>query len=308
MNPCWTRCGSRWSQWLSAPAGRGGWTGHAHPAPNLYPAHPRRAAVRRHPAGDAAGLRQLQSEPGLSAHVPARGVQASVSILHTFRNLARMQLASGRAQPVFAGQDAVFPVLLTNTTRLPRFSIGLQRPGRPDTSTWTPARSLRLLRKFAFLRTSAGGWLWDACAFSPRFRSACSTPGPTWSWMRSAWSTRSPSRAGAAAAAVAGSARGVESGTGQDDFAGLRKYQPGDSLRHVAWKAVARGQPILTKQFSGLAEGELWLEWDACRANSASRRGCRDCRAGCSTPDAPVKRSGCALPSTQLRPASGRSA
>ena len=55
---------------------------------------------------------------------------------------------------------------------------------------------------------------------------------------------------------------GVEAGAGQDDFAGLRKYQAGDSLRHVAWKAVARGQPILTKQFSGLAEGELWLQWD----------------------------------------------
>jgi uncharacterized protein (DUF58 family) len=60
----------------------------------------------------------------------------------------------------------------------------------------------------------------------------------------------------------AGAAEGLETGQGQDDFAGLRKYQPGDSLRHVAWKAVARGRPLMTKQFSGLAAGELWLEWE----------------------------------------------
>jgi uncharacterized protein (DUF58 family) len=30
----------------------------------------------------------------------------------------------------------------------------------------------------------------------------------------------------------------------------------------VAWKALARGQPVMTKQFFGLAAGELWLEWD----------------------------------------------
>ena len=57
--------------------------------------------------------------------------------------------------------------------------------------------------------------------------------------------------------------RGYIRRQGQDDFAGLRNYQVGDSLRHVAWKAVARGQAVLTKQFSGLAAGELWLDWDA---------------------------------------------
>jgi uncharacterized protein (DUF58 family) len=39
-------------------------------------------------------------------------------------------------------------------------------------------------------------------------------------------------------------------------------YQPGDSLRQVAWKAVARGQPLMTKQFCGPASGDLWLSWN----------------------------------------------
>jgi uncharacterized protein (DUF58 family) len=31
----------------------------------------------------------------------------------------------------------------------------------------------------------------------------------------------------------------------------------------VAWKAVARSQKMLTKQFSGEAASELWLDWAA---------------------------------------------
>jgi uncharacterized protein (DUF58 family) len=48
---------------------------------------------------------------------------------------------------------------------------------------------------------------------------------------------------------------------GNDDFSGLRSYQPADSPRHVAWKAVARTGDLLTKQFTGEAGAELWLDW-----------------------------------------------
>jgi len=185
-----------------------------------------------------------------------------VSILHTFRNLARMQLASGRAQPVFAGQDAVFTVVLTNPTRLPRFSIGLQRVGAQTVYVDVPGHTpfaaeiraptrrrgrLALDRLRVFTTFPLGlfyAWsnveLEADCVVYPKPETGnVPLPEPT-----------------------LGARAGIDSGCGQDDFAGLRKYQAGDSLRHVAWKAVARGQPILTKQFSGLAEGELWLEWD----------------------------------------------
>ena len=40
-----------------------------------------------------------------------------VSMLHTFRNLAHLELRPGRAEPVFAGEQAVFPVLSTTRPR-----------------------------------------------------------------------------------------------------------------------------------------------------------------------------------------------
>jgi len=184
-----------------------------------------------------------------------------VSMLHTFRNLARMQIAPGRAQPVFAGDEAVFIILLTNVTRLTRFSIGLQRTGAhtvyvdaspqatvlAEVRVPTQTRGRLALGRLRVFTTFPLGlfYAWsnvqlDAdCVVYPKPESGnVPLPAPT-----------------------LGAHAGVQSGTGQDDFAGLRKYHAGDSLRHVAWKAVARGQNVLTKQFSGLAEGELWLEW-----------------------------------------------
>ena len=46
-----------------------------------------------------------------------------------------------------------------------------------------------------------------------------------------------------------------------DDFAGTRAYQSGESQRHIDWKAVARGQPLLVKQWAGEADQTLHLDW-----------------------------------------------
>jgi uncharacterized protein (DUF58 family) len=41
---------------------------------------------------------------------------------------------------------------------------------------------------------------------------------------------------------------------GDDDFAGLKDYHPGDPPRHIAWKAYARAGELLVKEFSGEPE------------------------------------------------------
>jgi uncharacterized protein (DUF58 family) len=38
---------------------------------------------------------------------------------------------------------------------------------------------------------------------------------------------------------------------GQDDFTGLKAYQPGDSPARIHWRALARGGELQTKQFGG---------------------------------------------------------
>jgi uncharacterized protein (DUF58 family) len=48
--------------------------------------------------------------------------------------------------------------------------------------------------------------------------------------------------------------------TSGDDFAGVRNYMVGESQRHIDWKAVARGLPLMVKQFESTAQSEVWLD------------------------------------------------
>ncbi|MCU7940785.1 MAG: DUF58 domain-containing protein [gamma proteobacterium symbiont of Bathyaustriella thionipta] len=51
-------------------------------------------------------------------------------------------------------------------------------------------------------------------------------------------------------------------GRGFDDFSGFKTYQPGESLKHIHWKAYAREQGLLSKTFSGANNHEYWLNWN----------------------------------------------
>lgn len=58
-----------------------------------------------------------------------------------------------------------------------------------------------------------------------------------------------------------------------DDFAGTREWQPGDSLRHVDWRAFARGRPLLVKQWSGGSQEAMTLDWDKLPLPESKRAG-----------------------------------
>lgn len=51
---------------------------------------------------------------------------------------------------------------------------------------------------------------------------------------------------------------------GYDDFVTLKTYQTGEPLNHVAWKQLAKGQGMLSKQFSGSVNQALWLKLQPC--------------------------------------------
>ena len=184
-------------------------------------------------------------------------------ILHTFRNLARLRIATGRVQPVFAGDTARFTLVIDNPSALDRYAIGIARDKRELLFTDAPALQstavgvpvpapargmLRPGRLTIFTNFPLGlcyAWAYAEldmhCIVYPRPEDG-RVPLPPF---------------------AADDATGITHGAGQEDFAGLRSYHPGDSPRHIAWKAAARGEALLTKQFSGRAASELWLDWRA---------------------------------------------
>jgi len=48
---------------------------------------------------------------------------------------------------------------------------------------------------------------------------------------------------------------------GGDDPGSLRNYQPGDSLKHIAWKLYARERGLHTKENEQTLSSEKWLDW-----------------------------------------------
>jgi uncharacterized protein (DUF58 family) len=189
------------------------------------------------------------------------GALAVNAMVHTWRNLVNLRVTGGRAPPVFAGDIAQFSLHLENAGDTDRYAIGLTRDRKESTFADVPARSvapasigipasrrgiLRPGRLTLFTRFPLG--LYYAWAYVDLDMHCVVYPRPA-----------DPGLPLPPAASSAGA--GVERGRGQEDFSGLRQYHRGDSPRHIAWKAAARDQGLLTKQFAGRAETELWLDW-----------------------------------------------
>ncbi|CAM3343732.1 DUF58 domain-containing protein [Halomonas lysinitropha] len=64
-----------------------------------------------------------------------------------------------------------------------------------------------------------------------------------------------------------------QGGTGLEavDFAGLRRFQLGDSPGRVAWKQWSRTGVLATKVFSIPPRQQLWLDYEACRGDPERR-------------------------------------
>ncbi|HEY7758065.1 MAG TPA: DUF58 domain-containing protein [Burkholderiales bacterium] len=195
---------------------------------------------------------------------------ALVAMLHTFRNLAQLEVLPGRAEPVFAGEAAVFSVLLRNPTRLARFSVAVAVAD--PTGLGAAARAQADWRDLPAGETVGAEVRLDAVQRGrlPLPRLCVFTTFPlglfhVWSNVYLDMSClvypRTETGDVPLPPAAPGDAQGGDQTRGQEDFAGLRRYQPGDSPRHVAWKALARGQDVVTKQFTGTGAGDLWLSW-----------------------------------------------
>ena len=183
-------------------------------------------------------------------------------MVHTARNLARMAISVGRAEPVFVGEAAQFRVYLDARSAFDRPAI-LARHLQSRSQMVVDVPSAGLAEVVLGVPASRRGWL-------PLGRVMLETRFPlgifrSWSYVepdaRCLVYPR-PERSSLPLPSAESARGALRSPTpGNDDYSGLRTYQLSDSPRHVAWKAVARNEDMLTKQFTGEAAAELWLDW-----------------------------------------------
>ncbi|HEX7028454.1 MAG TPA: DUF58 domain-containing protein [Gammaproteobacteria bacterium] len=195
-----------------------------------------------------------------------------VGLLYTYRNLIRLKLTVGPTKPVFAGETAVFPLYLETVGGRPAFRIGIDDEYHNPLLADVPASGTQTV---LVQRTSRHrGYLpLDKIKIWSEFPLGLFR---TWSWL--AMKSRVlvyPRPAGTRQfppySTLSSGHRHTQT-SGNDDFAGIRRYQTGDSPRHMAWKAAARGHELLTKQFSGLAGNEVWLDWETLTGMETEQR------------------------------------
>lgn len=230
-----------------------------------------------------------------------------LSILHCFNNLNQLQLSSQPCMPVYCGEDVAFNIVLSRALDRKHESLELCFPGGPLAHADLALLDREQVKVFTTARQR--GYF-----KAPLLRVTTYFPlglCRTWSVVNlDQYCLVYPKPIPFVMDAFAGGSGGEDDSAmavaGSEDFYGLRDYVPGDSLRQVAWKSVARGQGMHVKQFVDYVDDKVWLDWDMFYGFGVEERLSRLCycaqqlaRSG--------KPYGLKIPGTEIAPASGTS-
>ena len=186
---------------------------------------------------------------------------AFVAMVQTQRSLAGTLLQTATSEPTFAGEFAAWRFDLSSRSALGDLHLDFERgpPPQTDEPSEATAGSLHLR-----LRMHKRGRV-----RLPVLRITSNAPFGlfrTWTWVaidttvlvypRAAGNLRVPE------------APGHDTGStqieqGQDELAWLRDFREGDSPRQIAWKAYARGAPLLVREYRGAAARRREFDFDA---------------------------------------------
>jgi uncharacterized protein (DUF58 family) len=199
-----------------------------------------------------------------------------VSIPHTLTNLTGVTVRVESAKPSFAGDEVCLPIEIMNTSRATRYGIEVVLPDADKTreridciaresatrlTLRIPTRhrgehkietlDLTSCYPLGFVRASRRFVSNQTYLVYPKPEGNSQLPTNR-SRFADSW---------------------VQQGIGHgDDFAGVRPYVRGESQRHIDWKAVARGQPLMTKQFAVETEGAVCLDFFELRFSDVEER------------------------------------
>jgi len=209
---------------------------------------------------------------------------AIVGMHTTHSNLAQLVLRGIRAEPVFAGDVAIFEVTATNPTTVDRFAlrfafidpstaprrfpllmrhprtaltVSTEVAARGDRSIGVPLPAPhrgRLPAPRIVIESRFPFGLWRAWAYLTPALSAMVYPKPE---------TDAPPLP----LTGTGGGDGYGLASSGDDFAGVRPYSPGDPQKMIAWRLAARSDELSVKQFEAQGGGELLLDFESLPRN-----------------------------------------
>ncbi|MEL6869866.1 MAG: DUF58 domain-containing protein [Pseudomonadota bacterium] len=182
-----------------------------------------------------------------------------VSMHRCHQNLASLSITAIDALPVFAGDSTTVNLTLHNPSSSAKFDItakiGAHKSAAIDLA------SMQTATLPVELPTHQRGYVQiDRIRLQTGFPLTLLN---TWTWLHVdtqvlVWpkpADNPPSRLAAPSEEQGEQGRG-----GDETFAGLRDYQPGDSPRLIAWKAYARTDDMMSRQFEGSNASRCWID------------------------------------------------
>jgi uncharacterized protein (DUF58 family) len=206
------------------------------------------------------------------------GALALTAMHYCHRNLAGVHIRSAASEPVFAGQTARFRLALENDAKVARHELtianeyGIATPVRVEPGARVvlelempaPKRGLAKLDSFEITTRYPFG-MFRAWAYLTMDIGCVVYP--------------KPSPRGVPPPPLETDTGGAQDTTrGDEDFAGLRAFHPGDSPRRIAWKAYAREQGLQVKLYAGTAVTSHSFDWDALTGLGTEARLSQLCR------------------------------
>ncbi len=195
---------------------------------------------------------------------------AQLTTLIAYRNLSGLKIDNVSSEPVFSGEAAHFSVFVSNGDDRQRYAIQAGFKQTQDCKDF----KLNACETFLLRRpTSSRGWL-----EMPYFRLETRFPlglFKAWSWVfpktRCLVYPAPARRAPPLPDTGLGQAGQAKKGDG-DEVHGLRKYQPGDSIQRIAWRASARHDELYSLEMEAPRENACELDWALLKGGNIETR------------------------------------
>ncbi len=202
------------------------------------------------------------------------GAVAAVSTVHAWANLKGVTIEADPIRPVFAGEEIAVPLRASSSRGREHFGIRVV-PVDGGTASVLPAvaRTGTVGGELRARAARRGSFQTLTVRLESRYplgfftaRRTVRLPAPHFVYPAPAGSeplpvSLAPSRTGRDGARTEG-----------DDFGGVRAWRTGESQRHIDWKAAARGQPLLIKQWAGDTDTTVVLDWETLGALAPEAR------------------------------------
>jgi uncharacterized protein (DUF58 family) len=198
------------------------------------------------------------------------GSMALVTMHHCNRNLLRLGVDVTAQADAFAGREAVFEFAMRNHSNVDRrdievrclqaratLSVAAQEHASVAVAVPVARRGVTRVPQFELRTSYPFGWFYS-WTYVHRPLTIYVAPAP---------------RGDRALPSVGGQGSTAKSeARGDEDFSGLKAYQPGVPLKHMAWKVLARGGEAAVRAYTGPAAQPEWLDWSLLEGLDAEAR------------------------------------